>query len=187
MPSGIYKRTQGQLNRLKLRGFQKGQVFTDAHIMNLKNKTFSKTHRKNLSISLSGKRYPERSGNKSNFWKDGRCNDKQYVSWLKNKRNRIIKSKTIGSHTYGEWQILKAQYNWTCLCCKKSEPKIKLTEDHIIPVSKGGSDNIENIQPLCLKCNIKKHTKIINYKDCETQTAIKKITQTKSKTKKSAD
>ena len=107
-------------------------------------------------------------GKKSHLWKDGRYSNKKYVSWIKNRRNRILKKGIVGSHTFEEWEKLKKKYDYTCPCCKEKEPfknqKTKtLTEDHIIPLSKGGSENIENIQPLCRKCNNKKYTKIIKY------------------------
>lgn len=58
-----------------------------------------------------------------------------------------------GSHTLGEWNFLKLSFNNRCAICKENRP---LTKDHIKPLSLGGTDYIENIQPLCRSCNSKK-------------------------------
>lgn len=79
-------------------------------------------------------------------------------------RRRTRKTKAGGSYTVAEWQALKAKYNDTCLCCGRREPIIKLTADHVIPVIKGGSSEIGNIQPLCLPCNKSKYNKTIDYR-----------------------
>ena len=103
-----------------------------------------------------GKKRPEFSGKNHPNWKGG------YENKLKKNMERYLAKKNVGgSHTLGDWQTLKAQYNWTCPACLKKEPNIVLTEDHIIPISRGGSDNIENIQPLCRSCNSSKYNKII--------------------------
>lgn len=73
-----------------------------------------------------------------------------------NKRVKAMRRGVPGMHTLAEWRALKARYDHRCLCCGKSEPEIVLTEDHVIPVSKGGSNDISNIQPLCLACNCSK-------------------------------
>lgn len=56
-------------------------------------------------------------------------------------------------HTKQEWDLKKHQYNYKCFYCRE---KIKLTKDHLIPFSRGGKDDIENIVPACLPCNRRK-------------------------------
>jgi 5-methylcytosine-specific restriction endonuclease McrA len=77
---------------------------------------------------------------------------------------RARKLEAGGSHTNEEWQELKIFYNFKCLQCGKQEPEIKLTRDHVIPLTQGGSDSIDNVQPLCARCNSKKNNKHIDYR-----------------------
>lgn len=69
-----------------------------------------------------------------------------------------------GKYTDEQWQALCAHYNHKCLRCGRSEPEIVLTPDHIIPLSRQGDNTIDNIQPLCLICNISKNAKTIDYR-----------------------
>ena len=39
--------------------------------------------------------------------------------------------------------------------------EIMMTKDHIIPVSKGGKDMLENYQTMCMKCNVAKGNKMV--------------------------
>lgn len=74
---------------------------------------------------------------------------------------RTRKSGAGGSFTTSEFRDLCNQYNNMCVCCGKST---KLTADHIVPVSKGGSSNITNMQPLCQPCNSRKKDKTKDYR-----------------------
>ncbi len=68
-------------------------------------------------------------------------------------RRRAHEKGAEGSYTGNEWRELCRLYNHTCLACGRREPNIKLTPDHVIPLSKGGNNYITNIQPLCYSCN----------------------------------
>ena len=81
-----------------------------------------------------------------------------------NNRRRALKYASESTHTEEEWLELKALYNFKCLRCGAQEPDIKLTRDHVIPLTQGGSDSIDNVQPLCVRCNSKKNNKHIDYR-----------------------
>jgi 5-methylcytosine-specific restriction endonuclease McrA len=92
----------------------------------------------------------------------GKANRDKLTLYTNNRRARKLFAK--GSHTDEEWQTLKKKYNFKCLCCGKQEPEIKLTRDHVRPLVLGGSDSIDNIQPLCARCNSKKSLRQIDYR-----------------------
>ena len=84
------------------------------------------------------------------------------------RRYRARRFGAEGSHTEAEWLMLKEQYSCRCLSCGKPEVERPLTRDHVIPLSKGGNDAIDNIQPLCLPCNSRKGTKATDYRQAST-------------------
>lgn len=94
-------------------------------------------------------------------------------SWTRNNPERVAatkanrrarKTQAGGSFTQQEWQDLKARYDYACLRCGRQEPEITLTADHVVPIAKGGTSDISNIQPLCRPCNTGKGTKSIDYR-----------------------
>ncbi len=46
--------------------------------------------------------------------------------------------------------------NYQCKSCGKSNKQTTLNIDHIIPLAKGGSNDMSNLQTLCEQCNRKK-------------------------------
>lgn len=48
--------------------------------------------------------------------------------------------------------------------CQRCKTIDNLTIDHVVPTSKGGTNNFDNLQVLCEKCNAKKGNDIIDYR-----------------------
>jgi len=93
-----------------------------------------------------------------NFFQRGRP---VWLTETAQQRRRVLIANAGPRCTSAEWKSLCDIVGNRCLWCGKAEP---LTIDHIIPVSKGGRNHIENCQPLCRSCNSKKATKTMDFR-----------------------
>jgi 5-methylcytosine-specific restriction endonuclease McrA len=130
-----------------------------------KNFSFSKESKEKISHSLTGKKHSQEHRDKNRIGQYARHkkNNPDYVpdGWLDLRKKKL--KVAGGHHSRTEWGTLKEKYSFSCPCCLRKEPEIKLTRDHIVPVSKGGNNDIGNIQPLCRSCNSRKQTNSIRY------------------------
>jgi 5-methylcytosine-specific restriction endonuclease McrA len=121
------------------------------HLWHLVNREYEKVwHREHYAKNADRFRQEARLAYKAH--------PERYRQYLK--RRAILKGAK-GNFTNAEWEQLKKIYELTCWMCGKKEPEIKLSIDHKIPLSKGGSNEIDNIQPLCRSCNSRKNTQIL--------------------------
>lgn len=74
------------------------------------------------------------------------------------KRKRLLANAEC-TLTFQEWTEIQKAQNHLCFYCKK--PMEKPTQDHVIPVSRGGNHTKENVVAACLPCNLKKGNRLI--------------------------
>ena len=78
-----------------------------------------------------------------------------------NNKNSFYKHNGIeGRYTIDEWKTKLVEYDYRCAYCG-DELLDSISTDHTIPVSRGGSNNIDNIVPACRKCNSRKNNKTL--------------------------
>ena len=86
-------------------------------------------------------------------------------------RKRALAFGYTGEHfTLEEWLALLEFYGHRCLRCGSREGII--TVDHVIPLSLGGANTIDNIQPLCEGCNLLKGQGTTDYRPSHTREGV---------------
>jgi len=73
------------------------------------------------------------------------------------KRKRAIKKGSqVNNLTHAQWLEIQVVQNHRCCYCGK-RCKGRLTQDHITPLSRGGSHTLHNVIAACRVCNSTKH------------------------------
>ena len=106
---------------------------------------------------FTGVKYKDGSRNKIASCADCYAGDKQHIRYRKiNNITDFNDPRYNSSFPYVEWGKKLDDCNYTCAICGKHG---KMAIDHIFPISRGGGQNIDNLQPLCHSCNAKKRNK----------------------------
>ena len=119
-------------------------------------------HRASYLKGYYSEHLEEITGYKAAWFKKANKGDRSRLNFNL-KRYRARKRTSGGRHKLQDWLDLKRAYGNTCPACGRKEPEIKLTEDHVVAIVNGGTDDITNMQPLCHSCNCRKSRKTIKY------------------------
>lgn len=75
-------------------------------------------------------------------------------------QNSIFRARRTGvdaNLTHQEWLDLLEEFDHTCAYCQARG--VKLTQEHMTPISRGGRHTKSNVVPACVSCNSQKGTK----------------------------
>ena len=95
-------------------------------------------------------------GERARKLRDWRLRHPELAKAQVDRRRALRRGATRSTLTAKEWAFIKKCYNSRCAYCDKKQAR--LTQDHIIPLSRGGTHTIDNVIPACQSCNSKKHT-----------------------------
>jgi hypothetical protein len=96
------------------------------------------------------------SGQNSWHWKGGRD--------ARELRAQRLALATVGAGvTLQDWSEIRRRFNDRCACCRRPASEVGLMMDHIVPLSRGGTHQPENMQPLCIHCNQWKYVRTIAF------------------------
>jgi 5-methylcytosine-specific restriction endonuclease McrA len=138
------------------------------------NAQYYTEHKKEVKQQQAGYRLEHREERKAyfvKFYRDNRNRRKAVAAQYQKEhpeqcrgyraKRRAAKTEAGGSYTPTEWLALCKKFKHRCARCKRRR---KLEADHVIPIHKGGTSSIDNIQPLCRSCNAIKHTKCTDFR-----------------------
>jgi 5-methylcytosine-specific restriction endonuclease McrA len=118
------------------------------------------------SASASRRKHYERNRNeviaRSKKWAESNPEKVRQAKTNNLRKRRAARHASRGNFTVEEFKELCERYGNKCLACGDTEAVLEA--DHVVPLTKGGSDTISNIQPLCGSCNRKKFVTIIDYR-----------------------
>lgn len=128
--------------------------------------------------SITEKRRSAGKEGAASKWGDGKTSGKS-------RSERLANARQLATHSKSEWLAMMEVCGHRCVKCGTHSSELhgeSLCKDHIKPVYVGGSDGIENIQPMCRNCNSSKGPRLMDYRPNDWRERMANACQTSSKT-----
>ena len=108
---------------------------------------------------LTAKRFyanhPELCNDRTRAWQAANPEKVRQIAVVSEARKRARKKNDLQNDlTTAQWQEILAAFKHCCAYCGRKMQR--LTQDHVTPLSKGGSNTASNVVPACKSCNSKK-------------------------------
>lgn len=75
------------------------------------------------------------------------------------KARRARKAMVLNTLTNAEWVAILGVFNGACAYCLRTDRT--LTQEHMVPISRGGPHSSDNVVPACVPCNSRKRDRSI--------------------------
>jgi len=98
--------------------------------------------------------HPEMMRSSRKLWKNKNPDSLR----LQEQVRRFRKRGSATDFRVGDWEDTLFIFDYRCAYCGRTG--IKLTQDHVIPLARGGGHTISNVVPACHRCNCAKHTRL---------------------------
>ena len=139
--------------------YSKTDIGKEAHRRHRRTEKYKETQRKYRSTEKYKKMIKKAKDKYFAKVKDTK-EYKEKVCLASKKRSYLSKSPLAGKLDFGKMKIKFGELNNLCQLCGTKD---NITIDHIIPLSKGGTNLTSNLQPLCKSCNSSKKDRDWNY------------------------
>ena len=176
--SKIVTRETNKKATKKYRGTEKAKAVRKLYMSIEENRRASLDATRRFRSSEKGKKYlkdyskSEMCKNTSRRYRQsekGRAGDsKRSKKYYSTEKGKLVARKNATKHRHNKraggefdidvWNEKLVRLNHRCVYCGTKE---NIGIDHIVPVSRGGSNHVDNLQPLCRSCNSRKSNSLI--------------------------